>query len=48
MSTEIDAMALYNAWQQLDNGSSAQLRRVSEPDELREIPAFYRLVQPFG
>lgn len=48
MATEIDAMALYNAWQQLDNGSSAQLRRVSEPDELRDIPAFYRFVQPFG
>lgn len=48
MATEIDAMALYNAWQQLDNGASAQLRRVSEPDELRDIPAFYRLVQPFG
>lgn len=48
MATEIDAMALYNAWQQLDNGSSAQLRRVNEPDALRDIPAFYRFVQPFG
>lgn len=46
MADEIDAMALYRAWQQLDNGSCAQIRRVSEPDELRDIPAFYRLVQP--
>ncbi|MFA9342165.1 type I-E CRISPR-associated protein Cse2/CasB, partial [Escherichia coli] len=48
MADEIDAMALYRAWQQLDNGACAQIRRVSEPDELRDIPAFYRLVQPFG
>lgn len=48
MAMEIDAMGLYNAWQQLDNGSSAQLRRVNEPDALRDIPAFYRFVQPFG
>ena len=48
MADEIDAMALYRAPQQLDNGSCAQIRRVSEPDELRDIPAFYRLVQPFG
>ena len=40
MADEIDAMALYRAWQQLDNGSCAQIRRVSEPDELRDIPAF--------
>lgn len=48
MADEIDAMALYRAWQQLDNGACAQIRRVSEPDELRDISAFYRLVQPFG
>ena len=42
MADEIDAMALYRAWQQLDNGACAQIRRVSEPDELRDIPAFYR------
>ena len=35
MADEIDAMALYRASQQLDNGSRAQIRRVSEPDELR-------------
>ncbi|MDP4455697.1 type I-E CRISPR-associated protein Cse2/CasB, partial [Escherichia coli] len=27
MADEIDAMALYRAWQQLDNGSCAQIRR---------------------
>lgn len=40
MADEIDAMALYRAWQQLDNGSCAQIRRVSEPDELRDILRF--------
>lgn len=44
----LDALALYHAWNSLDNAASAQLRRVSEPDELKDIPAFYRLVQPFG
>ena len=44
----LDAMALYRAWNALDNGASAQLRRVSEPDDLRDIPAFYRLVQNLG
>ncbi|HEH7671012.1 TPA: type I-E CRISPR-associated protein Cse2/CasB, partial [Escherichia coli] len=27
MADEIDAMALYRAWQQLDNGACAQIRR---------------------
>lgn len=44
----LDAMALYRAWNELDNGASAQLRRVAEPDDLRDIPAFYRLVEPLG
>ena len=26
MADEIDAMALYRAWQQLDNGACAQIR----------------------
>ncbi|XBS71398.1 type I-E CRISPR-associated protein Cse2/CasB [Acerihabitans sp. KWT182] len=43
-----DPLALFHAWNELDNGARAQLRRVSEPDELKDIPAFYRLVQPFG
>jgi len=36
-------MALYNAWEQLPNGPKAELRRVAKPDELVEVPAFYRL-----
>lgn len=44
----LDVMGLFHAWNALDSGASAQLRRVSEPDQLLDIPAFYRLVQPFG
>ncbi len=44
----LDYMAIYHAWNALDNGASAQIRRVAEPDQLRDIPAFYRLVQPLG
>ncbi|MDP3480681.1 MAG: type I-E CRISPR-associated protein Cse2/CasB [Desulfoprunum sp.] len=36
-------MALYNAWEQLSKGPKAELRRVGRPDELIEVPAFYRL-----
>lgn len=43
-----EEMALYRAWGELDTGASAQLRRVTVPEELRDIPAFYRLVQPLG
>ncbi|MDE1483245.1 type I-E CRISPR-associated protein Cse2/CasB [Xenorhabdus bovienii] len=45
---EFDFLALYHAWNVLDNSACAQLRRVSEPEKLKDIPAFYRLVQPFG
>jgi CRISPR system Cascade subunit CasB len=38
-----DFMALYKAWEQLSPGPRAELRRVSKPDELIEVPAFYRL-----
>ncbi len=38
-----DFMALYNAWEQLANGPKAELRRVARPDELLEVPAFFRL-----
>ncbi|EAO9157861.1 type I-E CRISPR-associated protein Cse2/CasB [Salmonella enterica subsp. enterica serovar Muenchen] len=48
MTDEIDVMGLYRSWQQLDNGACAQIRRVTEPDDLRDLPPFYRLVQPFG
>lgn len=44
----LDAMALYRAWNALDNAASAQLRRVAEPEALRDIPAFYRLVNDLG
>lgn len=38
-----DFMALYDAWDQLPNGPKAELRRVARPDDLIEVPAFYRL-----
>lgn len=38
-----DFMALYSAWGQLGNGPKAELRRVSRPDELLDVPAFFRL-----
>lgn len=38
-----DFMALYNAWEQLQPGPRAELRRVGKPDELIEVSAFYRL-----
>jgi len=39
MSAPLEFMPLYNDWVTLDAGASAQLRRVSAPDELRDIPA---------
>lgn len=48
MSRRIQAIALYEAWKKLPNGSLAEMRRTSLPDDLLNIPAFYRLVQPFG
>lgn len=38
-----DFMALYDAWDRLANGPKAELRRVARPDELLEMPAFFRL-----
>jgi CRISPR system Cascade subunit CasB len=38
-----DFMALYNAWDQLPPGPKAELRRIGRPDELIEVPSFYRL-----
>jgi CRISPR system Cascade subunit CasB len=38
-----DFMALYKSWEQLRPGPKAELRRVGRPDELIEIPSFYRL-----
>jgi CRISPR system Cascade subunit CasB len=36
-------MALYKAWEQLPNGAKAELRRTAKPDDLLDVPAFYRL-----
>ena len=38
-----DFMDIYNTWEQLSPGPKAELRRVSRPEELIEVPAFYRL-----
>lgn len=38
-----DFMALFKAWEQLPPGSKAELRRVGRPEDLIEVPAFYRL-----
>ncbi|MFA5353649.1 MAG: type I-E CRISPR-associated protein Cse2/CasB [Thermodesulfovibrionales bacterium] len=38
-----DFMELYRAWKQLSPGPQAELRRVAKPEELIEVPAFYRL-----
>jgi len=38
-----DFMSLYEAWDQLSPGHQAELKRVAKPDDLIEVPAFYRL-----
>ncbi|WP_031431470.1 type I-E CRISPR-associated protein Cse2/CasB [Methylomicrobium agile] len=38
-------MALYEHYQKLKPGPQAELKRVVQPDDLLEIPAFYRLLQ---
>ncbi len=45
---DFDPLVLYKAWNELDNGACAQLRRVTEPGELKDIPAFYYLVRDLG
>ncbi|EIC29372.1 type I-E CRISPR-associated protein Cse2/CasB [Methylomicrobium album] len=40
-----DFMALYEHYQKLKPGPQAELKRVVQPDDLLEIPAFYRLLQ---
>lgn len=47
-SIPLNSEAIWQAWQGLDNAASAQMRRVTEPEELKDQPAFYRLVQPLG
>ncbi len=43
-----DFMELYQAWKRLKSGPKAELRRVSQPEDLLEIPAFYRLYSGRG
>ncbi|NPU83381.1 MAG: type I-E CRISPR-associated protein Cse2/CasB [Syntrophaceae bacterium] len=43
-----DFMELYQAWQRLTSGPKAELRRVSHPENLLAIPAFYRLYSGRG
>lgn len=51
MSNELPNFAgFYAAWESLKKrpGATADIRRVSSTDELLDLPAFYRLVEPFG
>lgn len=43
-----DFMNLYNVWERLPPGPRAELRRIRRPEELTEIPAFYRLFSGRG
>lgn len=43
-----DFMGLYQAWERLAPGPRAELRRVERPDDLLEVPAFYRLFSGRG
>lgn len=43
-----DYMGLYQAWERLTPGPKAELRRVERPDDLLEVPAFYRLFSGRG
>lgn len=44
MTTEASEFAdLYRRFKQLPSGAAAPMRRVAEPDDLREIPGLYRL-----
>ncbi|MFC3680740.1 type I-E CRISPR-associated protein Cse2/CasB [Bacterioplanoides pacificum] len=39
-----DFMRLYQQYTELKPGPKAELRRLAEPDELAEVPAFYHLL----
>lgn len=39
-----DFLGLYERYQKLKPGPQAELKRVAQPDDLLEIPAFYRLM----
>ena len=49
MNTEYPKFVdFYDRWVQKKPGETADIRRVSTPEELLDLPAFYRLVAPFG
>lgn len=49
MSSELPNFnGFYERWVKLPSGPKAELRRVATPDELLDLPAFYRLAEPFG
>lgn len=41
----LDFFAFYQRYQNLKPGPQAELKRVVNPDDLAEIPAFYRILQ---
>ena len=42
-----DFITLHDRYhKQLDNGERAQIKRATEPEDLLELPAFYRLIGP--
>ncbi|MGI2026973.1 MULTISPECIES: type I-E CRISPR-associated protein Cse2/CasB [unclassified Endozoicomonas] len=43
-----DFIRLWNRYDDLGTGFKAELRRVAAPDDLIEIPAFYRLTRGYG
>lgn len=43
-----DFAGFYSSWQKLSPGPKAEIRRTAEPDDLLDLPAFYRLVEPYG
>lgn len=50
MSNEPNFAGFYAAWENLKKnpGATADIRRVATMDDLLDLPAFYRLVEPFG
>ncbi|MGY0216643.1 type I-E CRISPR-associated protein Cse2/CasB [Endozoicomonadaceae bacterium StTr2] len=42
-----DFVELWQAYQNIGSGPQAELRRVAAPDDLIEVPAFYRLTRGF-
>lgn len=41
-------ISFYEIWERLKPGPKAELRRVKEPDELMDRPAFYRVIASLG